>query len=200
MSPDLEHQLPQPAGRFPEHVETDRLVLRRWRAVDREAVVDIWADPHVWRAIGPGATGTPFDADYASARFEHHLAHWEQHGFGLWLVQEHVSEQIAGWAGAAHPTYVPELAEAVEIAWSLRRPFWGQGLATEAAAAAVKTTFDHVAPDEVISLINPANVRSISVATRLGMSRVRDVRRPDTAEALRLYQLPAEPIHHQSAT
>jgi RimJ/RimL family protein N-acetyltransferase len=91
--------------------------------------------------------------------------------------------------GAAHPTYVPELAEAVEIGWNLRRPFWSQGLASEGAAAAVQSTFAHAGLDEVISLINPANVRSISVAERLSMSPARDVLRPDTGEVLRVYRL-----------
>jgi RimJ/RimL family protein N-acetyltransferase len=87
MSRRSEHQAQEQPGRFPERVETERLVLRRWHADDRAAVVDIWRDPDVWRAIGPGVTGMRFDADYAAGRFEHHLSHWEQHGFGLWLTQ-----------------------------------------------------------------------------------------------------------------
>jgi RimJ/RimL family protein N-acetyltransferase len=176
------------AGSFPERIETQRLVLRRWHEDDRAAVVDIWADPDVWRAIGPGVMGTPFDADYAAGRFEHHLHHWEQHGFGLWLAEEGVSGQVAGWVGPAHPTYVPELADAVEVGWTLRRPFWGRGLASEGARAAMGTAFAHLMLDGVISLINPANARSISVAEGLGMSTARDVRRPDTAEILRIYR------------
>jgi RimJ/RimL family protein N-acetyltransferase len=177
------------ASRVPEYLETERLVLRRWREDDREAVVDIWADPDVWRAIGPGVMGMRFDADYAASRFEHHLDHWEQYGFGLWLAQERASGEVAGWVGAAHPTYVPELAVAVEIGWTLRRPFWGLGLASEGAAAAVKTAFAHLVLDEAISLINPANARSIAVAERLGMSTARDVQRPDTSEVLRVYRV-----------
>jgi RimJ/RimL family protein N-acetyltransferase len=178
----------KPAGSFPERVETQRLVLRRWHEDDRAAVVDIWADREVWRAIGPGVTGTHFDADYAALRFEHHLDHWEQHGFGLWLAQERVSGQHAGWVGPAHPTYVPELGDAVEVGWTLRRPFRRRGLASEGARVAIETAFAHLLLDEVISLINPANARSISVAERLGMSAARDVRRPDTAEILRIYR------------
>jgi RimJ/RimL family protein N-acetyltransferase len=183
------HRAQQQPGRFPERLETERLVLRRWQKDDRAAVIEIWADPDVWSAIGPGVMGMRFDTAYAVGRFEHHLSHWEQHGFGLWLAQERTSGQVAGWVGAAHPTYVPDLADAVEIGWTLRRRFWGQGLASEGAAAAVQTTFAHALLDEVISLINPANARSISVAERLGMSPARDIRRPDTGEVLRLYRL-----------
>jgi RimJ/RimL family protein N-acetyltransferase len=189
MSGHCDQRAQQQRGRFPERLETERLVLRRWQEDDRGAVVDIWSDPDVWRAIGPGVTGMRFDAAYAASRFEHHLSHWEQHGFGLWLAQERVSGQVAGWVGPAHPTYVPELADAVEIGWTLRRRFWGQGMASEGAAAAVQTTLAHTLLDGVISLINPANARSISVAERLGMSPARDIRRPDTGEVLRVYRL-----------
>jgi RimJ/RimL family protein N-acetyltransferase len=177
-----------PATGFPERLETERLLLRRWRDDDRAAVVAIWADPDVWRAIGPGAVGLPFDAEYAASRFRHHVSHWEQYGFGLWLAEPRGSGEVAGWVGAAHPTYLPDLAEAVEIGWTLRRPFWGRGLASEGAAAATEAAFAHLVLDGVVSLIGPTNTRSIAVAERLGMSPARDVSRPDTGERMRVYR------------
>jgi RimJ/RimL family protein N-acetyltransferase len=178
---------PRHEALIPERLETGRLVLQRWREQDRAAFASIWADPDVWRSIGPGVTGAPFDTGYAEARFEHHLRHWDQHGFGLWLAQESGSGEVAGWVGPSHPTYVPELAEAVEIGWTLRRPFWGRGIATEGAAAALQTAFAHLELDEVISLINPGNSRSSAVAERLGMSQGQAVRRPDTGEEMLVY-------------
>jgi RimJ/RimL family protein N-acetyltransferase len=52
-----------PQAPFPERVETGRLVLRCWLEGDRDAVLGMWADPDVWRAIGPGAVGVPFDPE-----------------------------------------------------------------------------------------------------------------------------------------
>ena len=177
---------------FPERLETQRLVLRRWQQSDMAAVVQIWADPDVWSAIGPGAMGRAFDPDYAAGRFDHHMDHWERHGFGMWLAEERADGEIAGWVGAAHPTYVPELADEVEIAWALKRPFWGRGLASEGASAAARTALSSVAREQVISVINPANRRSIAVAEGLAMSPAKDVRRPDTGETLRVYRRLAE--------
>jgi RimJ/RimL family protein N-acetyltransferase len=173
---------------FPELVETQRLVLSRWRERDRAEYLAIWADPDVWSAIGPGVAGAPFDAGYAASRFEHHVGHWRLHGFGIWRVEDRTGGQTAGWVGPAHPTYLPELADAVEIAWTLRRPFWGRGLAGEGAAAAVKAAFDHLGIDRVVSLINRSNTRSIAVATAIGMTPAQEVRRPDTGEAMRVYE------------
>jgi RimJ/RimL family protein N-acetyltransferase len=163
-------------------------VLSRWRAEDRPAFVAIWADPDVWSAIGPGVAGAPFDADYAVSRFRHHVGHWDRHGFGLWRAQERSSGEIAGWVGAAHPTYVPALADAVEIGWTLRRPFWGRGLASEGVAVALNAAFDHLRVEQVVSLINPSNRRSIAVASAAGMTQARDVRRPDTGEVMTVYE------------
>jgi RimJ/RimL family protein N-acetyltransferase len=157
---------------FPERVETPRLVLRRWAEEDREALAAIWSDPDVWRSLRPGV---PFQPRVGEERLHHHIRHWDVHGFGLWALVERASGEVAGWAGASHPSFVPEVAEEVEIGWTLRRPFWGRGLATEAASEAVEASFAHLDRDTLISLIDPGNERSIAVARRLGMTEGRTV-------------------------
>jgi RimJ/RimL family protein N-acetyltransferase len=94
---------------------------------------------------------------------------------------------VAGWAGPSHPTFVPEVAEEVEIGWTLRRAFWGRGLATEAAREAVEASFAHLDRDTLISLIDPGNERSIAVARRLGMTGGRTV--GGAGLALRVYSI-----------
>lgn len=172
--------------RFPEHVDTDRLVLRRWRAADREAFQRIWADPDVWRALRPNS---PFDPAHGAARFEHHVRHWEQHGFGLWSARERGGGQIAGWVGLAHPTFIPQLAGAVEVGWTLRRELRGRGLAGEGAAAAVAAGFAHLDVDDLIALIDAGNERSIAVAGRLGMRHGSSVAHPELGDTLEVHVL-----------
>jgi RimJ/RimL family protein N-acetyltransferase len=152
---------------LPERVETERLVLRRPRGSDRGAWLGIWGDPSVWRALRPDLGPDP---RHALARFEHHLDHWGRYGFGLWLAEERATRTIAGWCGPAHPHFVPELADEVEIGWTFRRPFWGRGLASEAAGAAVAAAFEHLELERVIALVDTTNGRSRRVAERLGMA------------------------------
>jgi RimJ/RimL family protein N-acetyltransferase len=156
---------------FPELVTTERLILRRWRADDRDDFAAIWSDPDVWRLLRPGA---PVDPDYFASRMDHHLQHWSEHGFGLWAVAMREGEEVAGWAGPAHPDFAPGLAAEVEVGWALRRAFWGRGLATEAAEAAVAASFAELEVERLISLIHAANVASLRVAGRLGMRRAGD--------------------------
>lgn len=132
-------------------------------------MLGIWADPDVWPALRPDAPGAA-DLRFAAERFEHHIRHWEEHGFGYWLAEERESGDVAGWFGAAHPSYIPELAKVVEVGWTLSRAFWGRGLATEGGAAAVNACLNHLPQGEVVALIHPGNARSIAVAARLGMS------------------------------
>jgi RimJ/RimL family protein N-acetyltransferase len=173
---------------FPETLQTGRLTMSRLREADREAMSTIWRDADVWRALRPDS---PFDPGFGLARADHHIRHWRKHGFGLWLAQARESGQVAGWVGASHPDRIPELAEAVEIGWTLRRPFWGRGLASEGAAAAVGAAFAHLEIDEVVSVIHHSNRRSLAVAARLGMRHARDVGHPQIGE-LRVYVLSRE--------
>ena len=55
-----------------------------------------------------------------------------------------------------------------ELGWAIAKPFWGQGLATEAGRAAAGHAFGALGWDHLVSFILPGNVRSIRVAERLG--------------------------------
>ncbi len=172
--------------RYPERVETDRLLLRRWVPADASAMEAVWREPEVWRSLQPNRS---FDPSQWRAMLDRHLRHWEVNGFGLWAVTTHDDPQPAGWIGASHPTFVPELAGEVEIGWTLRPSLWGMGLATEGAVAAIDAAFTHLDRDRVISLIHPANDRSRAVAIRLGMDREGEATPPDLGEPLDVYAL-----------
>ena len=179
--------MPADTHGFPEATDTERLHLRRWQPEDRDAHAAIWADPDVFDSLRAGQPGDP--AELAAEGFQRHLRHWDQHGFGIWAAVDRSSEQIAGWIGAAHPTFIPELSEEIEIGWVLRRSFWGRGLATEGALAAADAASAHLAPERLISLILPTNSRSIAVAERLGSRPAETVVHPDLGVELQVYEL-----------
>ena len=171
---------------YPQIVDTARLTLRRPHRGDEDAFVAVWADPDVWHALRPGM---PLEPEHGRRRFRHHLEHWEKYGFGLWLIDDRATGDTAGWTGSSHPDYVPQFTHEIEIAWSLRRPFWGRGIATEGARAAVSTALLHLRPARLLSLIDPENVRSATVAKRLGMRDLGSVEHGELDLQLRLYAL-----------
>jgi RimJ/RimL family protein N-acetyltransferase len=65
----------------------------------------------------------------------------------------------------------------VEIGYDFRSDYWGQGLATEAAAAVRDFALDELGLPRVISLIRPENVASVRVSEKIGMAKEREIER-----------------------
>lgn len=65
----------------------------------------------------------------------------------------------------------PEGWPGLEVGWTLGKPYWGKGYATEAAAAAIRYAFLTQPVDRIISCIDPENLPSREVAKRLGETR-----------------------------
>jgi RimJ/RimL family protein N-acetyltransferase len=166
---------------------TERLQLRRWRAGDREPFAELNADPEVMRYIGEGRPMTRAESDALLRAIE---AHWAEHGFGLWCASPHEDpEACLGFIGLAVPSFLPAVLPAVEVGWRLARPAWGRGLATEGARAALNHAFGPLELESVISVIDPANERSVRVAVRLGMRPGAAHLHPATGRKLRAYEI-----------
>ena len=150
------------------HLETERLLLRGWRADDVEDFARIHADAETMRFIGDGHTHTREEAWRTLAQL---CGHWVLRGYGLWAAEEKVSGSLIGRIGLYRPDGWPGL----EIGWLLDRSRWGEGLATEGARTALDWAFDHLDADQVISLINRGNDASVAVAERLGATYRHDV-------------------------
>jgi RimJ/RimL family protein N-acetyltransferase len=149
-------------------------------------MIALWRDPAVWRSLQPGMQ---FDPGWGEREFQHQLTHWNEHRFGLWALEGKTDGQVIGWVGPTRPVFVPELAHEVELGWTLRSEFWGRGLATEAARAALPAIFTRVSPPHVISIIHPQNHRSAGVARRLGMTHDRDVIDPSIKQRVGVWKI-----------
>jgi RimJ/RimL family protein N-acetyltransferase len=119
------------------------------------------ADPEVMRYAGER---TVLSREGAWRQLAMLAGHWQLRGFGMWAVEERSTGAFVGRVGLHFPDGWPDR----ELAWALSRPFWGRGYAQEAARAALSEAFDHLGWPRVISLIDPANARSVRLAMRLG--------------------------------
>jgi RimJ/RimL family protein N-acetyltransferase len=91
-------------------------------------------------------------------------------GYGLWAVEVPDEAEFIGYVGLAPANFEAHFTPAVEVGWRLARNYWGRGFAIEAARAAVADGFDRVGLDEIVSFTVPANLRSVRVMRRLGMT------------------------------
>ena len=58
----------------------------------------------------------------------------------------------------------------MEIAYLIDKAFWGQGLATEAAAGILDYAFEKLNLSRLICLIDPENIASRRVAEKISMT------------------------------
>jgi RimJ/RimL family protein N-acetyltransferase len=147
-------------------IETPRLLLRRWRDTDRPLFAEQNADPIVMRFLLNRLTRD--QSDIYVDRLEQHFA---ANGFGVWAVEAPGVASFIGAVGLQWVKFEASFAPAVEVAWRLYRRYWGQGYATEAARAAIADGFTRVGLTEIVALTTLANLPSIRVMEKLGMTR-----------------------------
>jgi len=165
-------------------LETERLLLRKPDLErDLDGYAELWGDPEVVRYL----SGQTLPRDEVPGAIERMLGQWERHGVGLFSVLSKGDGRLVGrvgyllwdprrWVNAMHERLEGELE--LEIGWTIARPLWGKGYATEAALACRDHAFAELGRDHVISLIAPENVASIRVAEKIGESYERDVDLP----------------------
>jgi ribosomal-protein-alanine N-acetyltransferase len=144
-------------------MRTERLVMRGWRATDREPFAELNADPEVMEHFPERLTRAQSDAfaDRIQAGFE-------ERGWGLWALE--VDGAFIGYTGLQPVSFDAHFTPAVEIGWRLARGAWGHGYASEAARAAAAFAFAELELDELVSFTTTANTRSQAVMRRIGMT------------------------------
>jgi len=147
-------------------LRTERLVMRGWRDDDREPFAEMNADPRVMEHF-PGLMSRA-ESDRLVDRI---VAHFDEHGYGLWAVEVPGEVPFAGFVGLNMTLFEAPFTPAVEVGWRLAAGQWGRGYATEAAREAIRYGFDEAGLDEIVSFTVPANVRSLRVMEKLGMTR-----------------------------
>jgi RimJ/RimL family protein N-acetyltransferase len=147
-------------------LRTERLMLRPWRDEDVAAFAAMSGDSAVMEFLRPFPDLAACEAWVAWAR-----EHWQQHGFGQWVVEVPDQASFIGVVGLATVSYEAHFTPAVEVAWRLARAYWGRGCAGEAARAALDYGFDELGLAEIVAVTVPANSRSRRVMERLGMTR-----------------------------
>jgi len=150
----------------PFRLATQRLVLRRWSAADREPFAAMNADPEVMRHFPAVLDREASDAlaDRADGGFDRLRANGSP--YGLAAVERRADGEFLGFVGLAPMRWYPD---DVEIGWRLAPHAWGQGYATEAATAWVEHARDVLRLPRLISITVPANTPSLAVMRRLGM-------------------------------
>lgn len=172
MPRDLAPETAAPLGA----VQTERLLLRRFEATDLDGLADVFAKREVWEF----PYGRAFTRSETSRFLDAQLQEWDERGFGCWIAVLRETQQTIGYVGLSVPMFLPEILPAVEVGWRFDPAYWGQGLASEGARAALREGFTTLALSEICSLPQSTNPPSFLLCERIGMTYLRSVRCPAT--------------------
>jgi [ribosomal protein S5]-alanine N-acetyltransferase len=144
--------------------QTERLLARPPKPDDRALYHAHFTRPEIEAWLRPSPL-PPFTAQVIDELVEGDQVHWQDHGFGPWVLIEKETGAFAGRGGLAW-TSVEGVAE-VELPWSIEPRLHDCGLATEAATAACHQARE-LGLEQVVALVLPANVPSRRVAEKTG--------------------------------
>jgi len=146
--------------------DTPRLAFRVWQDRHRAPFAAMNADPEVMRHF-PAL----LSAEQTNAGIDIWLQQFEQQGWSNWAVELRATGEFIGFIGLSVPRRPLPFGPCVEIGWRLKRAAWGQGYATEGAAACLHIGFEQLGLDEIVSFTALTNRASEAVMQRIGMRR-----------------------------
>ena len=150
-------------------LETARLRLRMFTPDDIGELARITREPDVMRYIGEGRPLTLEETEYNLSTI---IRAFRRRGYGRWAMVHKAGGRLLGYCGFS--TLTEEIG--VELVYMLARPYWGMGLASEAARACVRYAFEVLGLESLAALTMPGNARSRQLLEKLGMRHERDCR------------------------
>jgi RimJ/RimL family protein N-acetyltransferase len=146
-----------------ERIETARLLLRRPRPEDAEAIFSRYAsDPGVTRYM---AWPTHRSVEQTRAFLEHTAAEWRAWPAGAYLIESRAGGPLLGGTGLHF-----ESPERAATGYILARDAWGAGYATEALHAMVELA-EHLGVLHLEAQCHPDHVASQRVLEKCGFAR-----------------------------
>lgn len=144
-------------------LETERVYLREMNQCDYQDLCEILQDAEAMYAYEHAFTDIE-----AQNWLDKQLDRYNQFGFGLWAVIDKKTNCFIGQVGLTIQNV--ECKEELEIGYLIKKKYWHNGYATEAAIACKDYAFYNLNKDRVVSIIRDTNYASQNVAKRVGMS------------------------------
>lgn len=148
---------------FPQ-LETDRLILREFRLdeADQMALFHIFSDSRVTRYYNLETFTKPEQAWQLLQR--RHSRFWQKRGI-RWAITLKSSDELIGSCGFNSLNYKKKVGE---LGYELARPFWQQGIMTEAVRAAINYGVANLPLDRMEAWIMPENRASANLLLKVG--------------------------------
>jgi ribosomal-protein-alanine N-acetyltransferase len=146
--------------------ETERLLLLPWAEEYSGDFARVCTDREAMRFI---SGGRPLTGDDIRSIIQRTLALWDEYGYGPWAA---VEKQTGRWVGRIGLNLLTDWpgADTWEIGFELAPEYWGRGLATEGARAAIRFGWAHTPLARIISVTAAGHRASRRVMEKCGLA------------------------------
>ena len=111
--------------------------------------------------------------EHTSEYMKHNLAHWEQYGYGIWILRQQTTGILTGRRGLRNAVLVGK--DEIEVAYGLLPEFWNMGLATEFVEAVVQIGFSEIGLSSLTCITQQGNAASRRVLEKTHFRFERDI-------------------------
>lgn len=152
-----------------QRIETKRLILRRFTMDDLEPVYrNCWSDPEVWKWTNYAPMHSITDVSGAAGMFtERWLGAYDRPDRYSWAIQIKSTGKVIGRLFGMHSD---DASGQIELTYELGRPWWNQGLMTEAVKAVIDFFFTQVGYRRIYAYHASENPASGKVMQKCGMT------------------------------
>lgn len=150
-------------------IETERLILRPWRAEDRPAFEALVNTPAMMAHLGGIKPSAGIDA-----MFDKRIGDQAAHGCTYWATERRDTGELIGSCGIRIASNYGDdlpISNMPEIGWRIAESHWGMGFAREAAEASISWGWAHLDAPAIGAWTTAGNQRSWRLMERLGMTR-----------------------------
>ncbi|MGH6656935.1 MAG: GNAT family N-acetyltransferase [Actinocrinis sp.] len=154
------------------HLESSRLLLRRFTGADLDELAALHGDPAVMRYIDDGRPVPR--AVVARQSLPAILREYRRlpAGLGCFAAVDKRTGRFLGWL-SLRPATSLGLTGGTELGYRLRPAAWGHGYATEGARALIDMGFNNLGLERVVATTMTVNTASRKVMEKVGMTLVR---------------------------
>ncbi len=150
--------------------ETSRLILRDIELYDAIDLLEMDLDERVTKYTGQNPICS---IEEANDVVQFILNQYAENGVGRWAVIEKQSGDFLGWTGLKfHKEMENNHINYYDLGYRFKFKHWNKGYATEASLACLKIGFEQLKIQEIIAMIHPGNLASMSVAEKCGFDFV----------------------------
>jgi len=162
---------------LPESFVTPRLRAVRLTHEHLGEIRRMHLDPVVMASLG----GVRTEAQTV-AYHERNLRHWDQYGFGVWILHERDGSEIIGRTLLRH--LAVDGVDEVEVGYAFYAPYWARGLATEATGVCLAMGRERLGLPSIVAITRPSNLASQRVLVKSGLIYERDMAHEGSVHAL----------------